>query len=126
MMIGILLLPLCLARSLNGTRRCLDGKSYIFHEVSDRPTDTGECCTGFTKDEVGNCIAEIVHHSFPTSVVPRFAAAISLILVAWILIVVFSLVIAYVTMMERNRKIARIPSMTDKHNARKQLLNSNN
>ncbi|KAK6027615.1 hypothetical protein OSTOST_06351 [Ostertagia ostertagi] len=119
-MIGILLLPLCLARSPNGTRRCLDGKNYIFYEAADRPTDTGECCTGFSRDEDGNCVADIVQHTFPLSAVPRFAAAISLVLIAWILIIVFSMVIAYVTMMERNRKVNRI-STIDEHLTRKRL-----
>ncbi|PIO75456.1 hypothetical protein TELCIR_02506 [Teladorsagia circumcincta] len=120
-MIGVLLLPLCLARSPNEIRRCLDGKNYIFHEAADRPVDTGECCTGFSRDEDGNCVADIVEHTFPMSAVPRFAAAISLVLIAWILIIVFSMVIAYVTMMERNRKINRI-STIDVQVPRKRLL----
>ncbi|KAK5969423.1 hypothetical protein GCK32_001407 [Trichostrongylus colubriformis] len=124
-MIGVLLLPLCLARSPNGTRRCLDGKSYMFYDDPGRPPiDTSECCTGFSKDEDGNCVADIIRHSLPTSALPRFAAAISLILVVWILIAVFSLVIAYVTMMGRNRKKPRNSSEIGDHVASKVLLNN--
>ncbi|KAK6058488.1 hypothetical protein COOONC_03938 [Cooperia oncophora] len=112
-MIGILLLPLCVARSPNGTRRCVDGKSYIFHDVTDRPIGTNECCTGFSKDEVGNCVAAV----------PRFAAAISLVFIAWILIAVFSMVIAYVTMMERNRKGTRNSMTNSGYSSSEQLLN---
>ncbi|RCN51324.1 hypothetical protein ANCCAN_02477 [Ancylostoma caninum] len=102
-MIGLLLLPLILARPPNGTRRCLDGRSYIIDETADTTIDTGECCPGFSRSEFGHCVEEIIRHSFPKFAVPRFAAAMSLLLVVWILIGVFSLVIAYVTLSQRRR-----------------------
>ncbi|KAK6726913.1 hypothetical protein RB195_004921 [Necator americanus] len=111
-MIGLLLLPLILARPPNNTRRCLDGRSYIFDEATDTSIDTGECCSGFSRTEFGHCVERIIRHSFPRFAVPRFAAAMSLLLVVWILIGVFSMVIAYVTLTQR-RRIALPPTDRD-------------
>ncbi|KHJ83973.1 hypothetical protein OESDEN_16317, partial [Oesophagostomum dentatum] len=72
----------------------------IYRHIS---IDTGECCPGYSKSELGHCVQDIIPYSFPKSVVPRFATAMSLLLIVWILIAVFSLLIAYITLSQRRR-----------------------
>ncbi|WKX92710.1 hypothetical protein Q1695_010610 [Nippostrongylus brasiliensis] len=122
-MISLLFLPMCLSRPLNITKRCSEGKS-VYLAVVCRPASTSylsdiyhdsgklfeisECCSGFSKNENGICVEDIIKHSFPKSAVPRFIAAMSLMLIVWILVGVFSLLIAYITLSHRRKDAARL------------------
>lgn len=105
------------------SRRILPTFSYTFADDHDRPLDTGECCVGYSKDEFGNCIEDIVRHTFPTFAVPRFVAAMSALLVVWILVGVFSMLIAYMTTSQRCKNAAlRLTTKSGKDFQRNLLL----
>ncbi|KJH51196.1 hypothetical protein DICVIV_02658 [Dictyocaulus viviparus] len=77
--------------------------SYIIDEAKDFLMDTGECCMNYFKDDFGICRGDTNHQFFPTTTLPRFVVAMGLVLVLWMLIGIFSLIVAYVTLNKRSK-----------------------
>ncbi|CAJ0593421.1 unnamed protein product [Cylicocyclus nassatus] len=68
-MIELFLLPLpsALGRPINGMKKCMDGKIYIFNVATNTSFYTGDCCQGFSKTSTSICVEDIVQHSFNAS-----------------------------------------------------------